>query len=81
VTMKSNLAVVTAAAEDESEKTSRRERLLRLPRVKVRVPYSRSTIYAGVKDGTFPKPVKLGGRAVAWRESDIDAWIESRKEA
>jgi prophage regulatory protein len=31
-------------------------------------------------DGAFPKPVKLGTRKVAWRESDIAAWIEDRSE-
>ncbi|MBS0122521.1 helix-turn-helix transcriptional regulator [Thetidibacter halocola] len=38
---------------------------------------SRSTIYAKMADGTFPKQVKLGKRAVAWRESDIVEWLNS----
>lgn len=42
---------------------------------------SRSTIYAMMAEGTFPKPVKLGARAVGWREADILAWIESRTAA
>lgn len=57
---------------------SRSERLLRFPMVQERVPYSHSTIYLLIKSGKFPKPVSLGGRAVAWRESEIDQWIESR---
>jgi prophage regulatory protein len=32
-------------------------------------------------EGTFPKPVKLGKRAVGWRASDIAAWLESRSES
>lgn len=40
------------------------------------LPLSRATIWALVKDGTFPKPIKIGARAVAWRLSDIDAYLE-----
>ena len=35
------------------------------------IPVSRSTWWAGVKDGRFPKAVKLGPRTTAWRVSDI----------
>ena len=41
------------------------------------IPVSRSTWWAGVKDGRFPTPVKLGPRTTAWRVSDIRAFIES----
>ena len=54
--------------------------LKRLPDVLNRVGYSRSTIYQLIADGKFPKPVSLGARAVAWLESDIDAWIAARIE-
>ncbi len=37
------------------------------------VPVSKSTWYAGVKDGRFPKPIKLGPRTTVWDEEDIDA--------
>ena len=36
---------------------------------------SRSTLYQYIKDGDFPKPVRLGLRAVGWLESDISDWI------
>ena len=39
-------------------------------------PVSRSTWWAGVKSGRFPKPVKLGPRITAWRVEDIVALIE-----
>lgn len=39
---------------------------------------SRSSIYVMMKDGTFPKPLKLGERRVAWRGSDLKAWLEGR---
>jgi prophage regulatory protein len=54
------------------------QRFLRLAEVRQRVPYSRSTIYQLIAQGRFPKPVSLGARAVAWLESEIDAWIEAR---
>ncbi|WP_296952017.1 AlpA family transcriptional regulator [uncultured Massilia sp.] len=55
--------------------------MLRLPTVKDRVSLGRSSIYAAIKRGEFPAPVRLSERAVAWVESDIDAWLASRIEA
>ena len=40
------------------------------------IPIGRSTWWAGVKSGRFPKPVKLGPRTTAWRVEDIRALIE-----
>lgn len=54
--------------------------ILRLPTVKGRTGLSRSTIYLRVSEGTFPKPVNLGARAVGWLESEIDGWLASRVE-
>ncbi len=57
-------------------------RLLRLSEVRSRVPFSRATIYAKIKLGEFPAPVKLSpgaeARAVAWLESDIEKFIADR---
>jgi len=47
----------------------------RLPQVLAAIPVSRSTWWAGVKSGRYPKPVKLGPRTTAWRVSDIRALI------
>jgi prophage regulatory protein len=55
-------------------------RLLRLAEVRKRVPYSKATIYRKIDQNEFPRPYSLGARAVAWLESEIDAWIESRIE-
>ena len=52
------------------------ERLLRLPAVLDRVGYKRSRFLDLVRQGVFPKPVKLGARAVAWPESVVDALVE-----
>ncbi|WP_038057197.1 helix-turn-helix transcriptional regulator [Thermodesulfobacterium hydrogeniphilum] len=40
----------------------------------------RSTIYLWVKEGRFPKPVKLSRRVSGWLRSDVHAWLEARKE-
>lgn len=50
-------------------------RLMRLSEVRSRVGLGRSTIYRRISEGTFPQPKCLGGRAVAWLESDVDDWI------
>ncbi len=54
------------------------ERILRRPEVETRTGLSRSTIYAMMAEDKFPKPVRLGKRAVGWTESAISEWIESR---
>ena len=53
-------------------------RILRRPAVEMLVGLSRSTIYLRMEQGTFPKPVPLGGRLVGWIESDIQAWLDDR---
>ena len=40
------------------------------------IPVSKSTWWAGVKSGRYPKPVKLGERITAWRAEDIQALID-----
>ena len=54
------------------------EKLLSRPEVEARTGLSRSTIYAWMQSGSLPQPVKLGARLVAWRESDISNWLDSR---
>ena len=58
-----------------SHTSASKSRLIRLSEVMSRVSLSRTTIYNRMNDGTFPKSVKLGSRAVAWQESSIDEWI------
>ena len=55
--------------------------ILRLPAVKASTGLSRSTIYLRVSEGTFPKPVSLGGRAVGWLEAEIQGWLQRQIEA
>jgi predicted DNA-binding transcriptional regulator AlpA len=49
---------------------------LRLPQVLALIPVCKSTWWAGVKEGRFPKPVKLGPKVTAWRAEDIRSYIE-----
>ena len=52
--------------------------ILRRKKVETRTGLSRSTIYLRIHEGTFPKPINLGPRAVGWVENEIDTWLESR---
>lgn len=49
---------------------------VRLPAVLAVYPISKSVWWQGVKDGLFPRPVKLSARTSAWRVEDIRALIE-----
>lgn len=53
-------------------------KLIRLPSVEDRTGLKKSSVYAGVKARTFPAPVRLSARAVAWREDEIDRWVSER---
>lgn len=53
--------------------------LMRREQVQSQTSLGRSSLYALIKKGDFPKPVKLtGARAVAWSSHAIDAWVASR---
>lgn len=53
-------------------------RLLRLPQVLERIGMGRTMVYDAVKAGTFPAPIRLGRRCVAWPSNEIDAWVRAR---
>lgn len=52
--------------------------LIKLNEVRARTGLSRSSIYAFIDKGTFPAQVKLGERSVAWVDSEIEGWVESK---
>jgi prophage regulatory protein len=54
------------------------KRVIRLPEACNKTGFSKPTIYRKMRDGTFPRPIKLGDRAVGFVESELDAWIEQR---
>lgn len=47
------------------------------PPIPAIIPVSKSSFWAGVKTGRYPKPHKIGARCTAWRVEDIRAFIES----
>ncbi|MFJ5372856.1 helix-turn-helix transcriptional regulator [Pectobacterium versatile] len=55
---------------------NKQRRLIRLPEVKRRTGFGKMWIYELIKAGRFPSQVKTGVRAVAFIESEVDAWIE-----
>ena len=55
-------------------------KILRRKDIENQFGLSRSTIYAMMANGRFPKPVKLGHRAVGWRSDDLQAWFDSMQE-
>ena len=50
----------------------------RLSQLKQQLSVSRSSIWAWVKQGTFPKPIKLGKNCTAWNAEEVNTWVQSR---
>ncbi|EHK7541748.1 AlpA family transcriptional regulator [Vibrio cholerae] len=55
------------------------DRIIRMPELSKKIGCARSTIYAFISRGEFPKPIPLGMRTVGWKESEVDEWIEQRQ--
>ncbi|TQI79316.1 AlpA family transcriptional regulator [Serratia fonticola] len=51
---------------------------IRLPDVQRRTGYSKAWIYRLMSQGKFPTSVKIGSRAIAFVESEIDEWVNQR---
>ena len=66
---------ITPVAGTQEAKMMTQDRLLRLPEVKNKTGLSRTTIYRRVTARQFPRPVSMGNNTIAWRESEINAWI------
>ena len=54
------------------------QRFARLPEVESLTSLKKTSLYAMAREGKFPKPVRLGRRAVAWPLGAVQAWIEAR---
>jgi predicted DNA-binding transcriptional regulator AlpA len=54
--------------------------LLKIKDVLKIIPVSKATWYNGIRNGRYPKPVKIGLKAVAWRKQDIDDFLKSLNE-
>lgn len=57
------------------------EKHLRRPAVEAATGLSRSSLYAMMDSGDFPRPIRIGRRAVAWPESAVLAWLADRPSA
>lgn len=55
--------------------------LIRLSELTKVVSLPKSSIFAKIARGEFPRPIKLGARASAWRSDEISQWIEARTKA
>lgn len=61
-----------------AQKQQPTRRVMRLPEVIATTGYGRASIYAFMRDGTFPKCRRIGPRAVGWDSIEIQAWIDAR---
>ena len=53
-------------------------KILRLPAVLNHVGLGKTSLYAAIRRGDFPRPIKLSERAVGWRRAEVDEWISRR---
>ena len=67
------MSIETAAPVAPAE-----HRILRRPEVEAKTGFKRAHIYTLMKEGKFPKAVRLGARAVGWDAAEIDQWIVER---
>ncbi|GFM34067.1 helix-turn-helix transcriptional regulator [Desulfovibrio subterraneus] len=68
----------TQPATTTASQNGTQDRLLRLPEVLSKVPFSRATLYRRIENGEFPAP-KKDGHISFWHLSAINAWIEAKK--
>jgi len=52
--------------------------ILKRPQVSAGTGIPRSTLYAKIQNGEFPRPIKLGARSVGWLASDVSEWIAAQ---
>ena len=56
---------------------TRETRILRLPEVMRLTGLSKTTIHCRYREGTFPRPLRLGPKSIGWRREEILEWLES----
>jgi prophage regulatory protein len=54
------------------------QKIIRRKEVEARIGLACSTIYAMIADNKFPRPVRIGRRAVGWLEEDIKNWLDAK---
>ena len=65
----------TAQLFDDLKHRNNTMRLIKIKEVIKMTSLSRATIYKYMADDSFPKPVSLGAKAVAWVEDEVENWI------
>lgn len=68
------------SSQNAAESGSVERRILRRPEVERKTGFKRAHIYNLIKEGKFPKPLRLGVRAVGWDSVEIEQWIAARLE-
>lgn len=53
------------------------DRFMRLDEVLHTVGLGKNTLYRRIREGSFPRQVKIGSNSVAWRQSDITEWMSN----
>ena len=52
--------------------------ILRRSQLEKQLGLTRSTIYKMMQDKAFPRPIKIGRRAVGWPEKEVNAWLDAK---
>lgn len=68
------------SSQNAAESGPVERRILRRPEVERKTGFKRAHIYNLIKEGKFPKPLRLGVRAVGWDSVEIEQWIADRLE-
>jgi prophage regulatory protein len=69
--------LIQAASRQPIEAASNPAALLRLDTVLALTGLGRSTLYARIKEGRFPEPIRQGTRCSRWRAASVTSWLES----
>ena len=52
--------------------------LIRIKNVEAKTGLKKSMVYDLISKGEFPKPIKIGERAVAWISREVDQWVQNK---
>lgn len=64
-----------------ARKLTQENRIVRLPEVMRLTGLSKATIHRRYRDGTFPRPLRLGPQSIGWWRTEILEWLESLQRA
>jgi prophage regulatory protein len=71
--------VLAMSHETLSHAPQSRSYIMRRAEVEQRTGFKRAYIYSLMKDGKFPKALRIGVRAVGWDSAEVDDWIAARR--